>query len=1022
VGQKQHKTKENASVQEIFIEDGEIGAKENIVDVKSPLSSDSIKNNMKIEEQEIIDLEAIEAPNIHDDKAPAKGITEMNGVSESSGSLDQSVPRRKSSECDNINSNSAVSDKTVRLEAVGKDINIITENEGGKEAPKNEILVQEKDSQRRSVIGYHKGNHISIDTQTCKTDHEISATVHEPESGENEKHVDEDRGSSPELESESYSVHSEREAVSGITKQSCRIMAVNVENVTVSNLEYPDSGIHPQYEHGSEDINVINEIPLSHLTVSKGGNSVSESVKALELTSDKMADVTVVDDGSTSVTVGQKKHSSELDLQQIEHEGEEKQKRLAGDQNVTQKPEKEFADWNDVVDVSDSSQTSHTEIKIELSKIRRCDTQNKTSLGNNDDIEIVNIVDVKDNLDNEIVEVNNKEVPSASGTRSRRRKPYQNHEHRNAVKTEIQVSQNNITAVKPNVLDAANDAVDNVTLLSSMQNLNPDRSHGNHSKDISCFGRGKVTSILLEHDEVEITPSIIDISEEQGKLKPSTFKEEEANSVRRSEIEVVDLEDEDTRPKLSREEERMRILDTIPSMDGKFMIHVRVPDKDLLPPNACPQKKDYYIQKYRLSAPGIGGKLTANLRNDGACQWQNGWPLQNGGQINPWIQNPAHNLGGGRNMFGASGMWSNSTFPMPGPFVNQHYQAPFPGSYELQNAFHQAIAAMSVLSNPALGYGQMFGMPAMAPMPQHSRIPYGHRPLWRYQTRPHYHRPYYRRRGQRCGTSYYRTHVKLGRYFENQGNSSNDIIPLCAEDKIRAGAQRTPSKYEVNLNDGNDDDDIHKSSGGGDNEADDDVIECVSVSSPVEDEPMEWKSSEGERNDSNKNGIGRPNVGVHQKRKVSKNTKHSEPPKKLQACIDNEEKRRKDVLKKEVQNEESSREVLQQEDITAADVKSWRDFKTVMQVVVLDSSSEDEDDVHVVVDDPQEPEVEINKPLVQPEDCKDIGISNLFLALLSCCVNYRFCSSDHIPCMPNYKTGFLYFFYVGGGHFMFMDV
>jgi hypothetical protein len=1006
VGQKQHTTKENASVQEIFIEDGEIGAKENILAVKSPLSSDNIKKNIKIEEQEIIDLEAIEARNIDDDKAPAKGIIEMNDVSESSRSLEQLVPRKKSSECD-VMCNSVVSKKTVGLEAVEKDINIVTENEGGREALKDETLVPEKDSQRKSVLEYHRGNHISIDTQNCKTDLEIIAPVHEPESGESEKCV-EARVSSPEFQSESYSVHSkrgEREVVSDITKESHGIMAVSVENVTVSNLEDPDSVIHRQNEHGSEDINVIDEIPLSHMTVSKGGNSVSESVKALDPTSDKMANVMVVDDSSTSVIVGQKEHSSELDLQQIEHEGEEKQKQLAGDQNVTQKPEKDFTDWNDVVDVSDSSQTSHTEIKIESSsKIRRFDTQNKMSLGNNDEIEIVNIVDVKGDVDNEIVEVNNKEVPSVSGTRSRWRKSYQNHEYRNAVKTEIQVSQNNRTALKPN-------AMANVTLSSSMQNLNPDCSHRQRSKDISCLGRGKVTSIHLEHDEVEITPSIIDISEEKGKLKQSNFKEEEADSICRSEIELVDLEDEDVRPKLSREEERMRILDTIPSMDGKFMIHVRVPDKDLLPPNVCPQKKDYYIQKYRLSAPGIGGKLRANLPNDRVCPWQNGWPLQSGEHINPWIQNPAHNLGGGGNMFGAAGVWSNSNFLMPGPFVNQHYQTSLPGRYELQNAFHQAAAVMSVLSNPALGYNQMFGMPAVAPMPQHSRIPYGRRPLWHHQRRPYFHRPYYRRtwRGsgewRGSGTRYFRAAVKLGKNFGNQGNSSNDIIPLHVKDEIGAGTQRAPLKKEVDLNgdddddndddnDDDDNDDNNKSGGGGgdDNEADDDddVIECVSVSSAVkvEDEPMDWKSSEGERHYSNKTGIDRSDVGVHQKRKVSNNTKRSEPPKKLRAYIENEEKRKKDVLKNEVQTKESNQEVLQQEDMAAADVMSWRDFKTVLQVVVLDSSSDEEDDVHVVVDDLQGPEMEINKPLVQPEDCKDIGISDLFLALLSCCVNY----------------------------------
>jgi DNA-directed RNA polymerase specialized sigma subunit len=99
------------------------------------------------------------------------------------------------------------------------------------------------------------------------------------------------------------------------------------------------------------------------------------------------------------------------------------------------------------------------------------------------------------------------------------------------------------------------------------------------------------------------------------------------------------------------------------------------------------------------------------------------------------------------------------------------------------------------------------------------------------------------------------------------------------------------------------------------------------------------------------------------------------------------EKRKKDILRDEVQDKESKQEVLQQEDIATNDVRSWRDLKTVMQVVVLDSSSEDEDDVYVVVDDIQGSEMEMNEPLVQPEDCKDIGISELFSSQLSYCMN-----------------------------------
>ena len=75
---------------------------------------------------------------------------------------------------------------------------------------------------------------------------------------------------------------------------------------------------------------------------------------------------------------------------------------------------------------------------------------------------------------------------------------------------------------------------------------------------------------------------------------------------------------------------------------------------------------------------------------------------------------------------------------------------------------------------------------------------------------------------------------------------------------------------------------------------------------------------------------------------------------------------------------------MQQEDTVAANVSTWRDLKTVMQVVDLDSRNEGSN-VHVDVNDIQGSETQNNEPLVQPEDCKDIGISELFLSCLPCC-------------------------------------
>jgi hypothetical protein len=957
--------KEDASVQEIVIEDSKIDAKEPTGVVKPLLRSEDMPSYMKIE-QEVIDVETTESVDMNNDRAPDKAITEISGTSETSGIIEKSLTRKSSSESDSINSNLVEFQMTEKIVPVWKGISTVSEHQGGEEALQNvkdEMSVQGKSSWIQTGLGSNS-NH-GVNSPNCKSDSQIMAPMPDSRSGENEEDVLEpDKESRPELQK---SKSCKREAISGITAESC-----SMESMMTSSSEESDSGICSQDGQSSKETSSANESPLSHKnTLSKCSNSTSELVKAVELTWE-MADVTVVDDICTSVSGGQEGKSSEdqnkTKPQQVGHEGDNKQKQLAEEQNVIQAPEKGIADCTDIVDVSDSSQTSHPELKIESSvKMRRCGIQNKTVSENNDEIEIVSIVDVKSDADNEIIEVNHQEIPSTSGfrsmSRSRQRKSYQNSVESNAVKNEIQSLQRNTAAVKPDVVDIESDAVASVTWLSSRQISNVGCSKRQVSNDTTYLGRGKVTNIHLKHDEIEIMPSFIDISEEEGKQNSSYLKWEETNSMFRTEIEVVDLEDEDIRPELSWEEERMKILDSIPSIDGKFIIHVRVPDKNLLPPNVCPQKKDYYIQKCRLNAPGIGGKLVADLPNYRTHRWKDGQPLQTDGQINPWIQDPICNLGGGGggNMFGAAGVWSSSPFPMSDPFMNQHYQTPFPGPFGLQTLFHQAVAMLSVLGNPAWEHNRMFGMPALAPASHHSRIPYDHRPLWHYQTRPYYRRPYYKRGRQRFETQYHNTPVR--QHFENETNCSSDIIPLKVEDKVRERVPETPPEDDNN-----------------------DVIECGYVSAvKVE--------NEGQRHDSSKNGIDRYNGGRRQKRKGSRNTRFFEPPKKLRAFIEKlrletkDEKRRKDILKDEVEIEDSQQEVLQQKDIAVADVNSWRDLKTVMQVVDLDFSSEDEDDVHIIVDDIQEPEIEINEPLVQPEDYKDIGISELFTSQLSYCMN-----------------------------------
>jgi hypothetical protein len=641
-------------------------------------------------------------------------------------------------------------------------------------------------------------------------------------------------------------------------------------------------------------------------------------------------------------------------------------------QSITQKPENEITDCNNIVDVSHHSQTSHTGLRTESAGRIRCDTQNKTSLENTDEIEVVNVVDVKIDADNEIVEVNHKDVPSTFAvgcvSKPEQRKSCQNTVKSNAAENETQV----LPAGKPGV-HSENGAATNVAGLAPIKNSDllvvNVRQPPNET---SYHGRGRVTSINLEHDEVEILPSIIDISEEDAKQGPSCLKLEDINSASSNEIEVVDLEDDESMSEMSWEAERMQILDSIPSINGKFIIHVQAPDKSLLPKNVCPQKKEYYVQRCRLNAPGIGGKPTAKLPNSGAHRWQDNQAFHSDGHIDPWTHASAYNFGGGGNMFGAASVWSNNTCALTSPFRNQHYEAQFPGAYGSQTMFHQSTAMSSILGNPSWMHNTMYGIPAFAPMLQNARIPHGRRPLWHYHTRPY--QPYFKRRRRRFQTQYNTPPTKLGeQHFENQPNSNDNFIPLIIEDKIGEGAPKTPPKNEGDGSDG----------------GDEDMVGFVPVSSAVtvENPSVDWASGEGLNRDVNKNGTDR--CTVHRRRKRPQKLKCSVPPKKLPTLHEKfrleakEQIRREDILTVEVLDEKSP-QIVQQEDTVAANVSTWRDLKTVMQVVDVDSRNEG-CNVNVDVNDIQGSETQNNEPLVQPEDCKDIGISELFLSCLPCC-------------------------------------
>jgi hypothetical protein len=286
--------------------------------------------------------------------------------------------------------------------------------------------------------------------------------------------------------------------------------------------------------------------------------------------------------------------------------------------------------------------------------------------------------------------------------------------------------------------------------------------------------------------------------------------------------------------------------------------------------------------------------------------------------------------------------------------------------------FYQAAGPSPFHGNPTWVHNTAYGTPAFAPPLQNPRVPHGYRPMWRFHTRPY--QPYYKRRRRGFGTQNSWTapsswtaanswaETILGKQnFGNQIKSDDDFVPLTVEHKVSEEAPKNPIKEE----DGNDGDD-------------EDMVECVSVSPALKVEnPSDWSSGEGQQCDDNKNGTDA--CAVRQRRKRTRKLTCSVPPKKLQTLheqliLDSKE----DVVKAEAVDEESQQQLLQQEDLAAPSVGTWRDLKTVTQVVNLDSSSED-DDICIDVNDTHGSETQNNEPLVQPEDCKDIGITALFL-------------------------------------------
>ncbi|XP_069685224.1 putative leucine-rich repeat-containing protein DDB_G0290503 [Periplaneta americana] len=927
VGQKHRKMKEDISSQEIVVEDSSNGSKNYIDVIDSSLKNGKLQNNVKPEELEIIDVETIEIVDMSDDILPGLVNTNKQGGMEETSNKEKSVNNF-------VNSQTNLRIEIEETNSVSNANENVTQSDEQEHVNDNLIVSKENTtSLGNECRGTSESCENNLEVTTSKpidTDHhltELRYATKDKVDVESDRHI-----SSVDLQNNSHVGSSESvksDENNELPNMNRELLAKTTDDTNFTRKE-SESSVTSQERHSPKEINMA-ETTLLNIKNGKNCNKTSsESCKE----ENEATDIIIVDD--TMGDVGHVEVGSNGNEETLSHET----KRLQNEGEILKNSEKDISPDTDVVDISDNSQTSQPEVKLEtLSKTKKSSIQNKTSSDINDDIEIVNIVDVKSDTDSEIVEVNQNEICIASTTSSNsqvnygRRKSYKKNEKISVVKNESTLK--NISTMKPNI-------------------INIDGQPVNNNKQL-IGNRRKVTNIQLKQDELEITPSIIDISEDE--VKQGNFKVDDGNSICNNEIEIVDLEDEDSKNQLSWEEERSRILDSIPSIEGKFVIHVKVPNKDLLPQNVCPQKQDYYIQRWRLNAPGIGGKENENWSHNRNRPWEVDHSTADDGQINPWIQNP---LGGGGNMFGAAGAWNNNSSSLLRPSANENYQSSFPGILQLQNIFQQAATMLSVLGNPAWAHSGMFGMPAHPAMPHHSRFTYGHRPSWHYQTRPYYRRPYYKKR-RRYEPQYNCTSTGLGdQHFTNQCNGRNDMIPLRVENNDSENKERKPIR-----NDEQEDDN------------DDDVIVCVSSPIKVDIEQEEWISRESQGCDNSQNGIAARNNEKHRKRRASENPRLFDPPKKLRGFIEKLRLETKEEIKNksrkvETQGNEAQQDVLLQDNVSPGDVKSWRDLKTVMQVVTLESSSEDEDDVYIVVDDIQGPALRVNEPLVQPGDCRDI--------------------------------------------------
>ncbi|PSN37771.1 hypothetical protein C0J52_15849 [Blattella germanica] len=666
----------------------------------------------------------------------------------------------------------------------------------------------------------------------------------------------------------------------------------------------------------TNDIGDINSVVgIDSVSNNKAGDFTNTKDKKSAILSEEI-DIIIVDDSSSSMDGNEKGKSQNISEEKTNDacKCSKNPKKTEDIQNSSQKYTQSSAKNSDAVDLSGISQKSRLDIGVHTN-VRNSSVDGRPLVKSNKEIEIVEVV--------------------LSDTTKQKNK------------CQSDKGGNEIECMQPK----------DVNMRTSFINTVQDSGSLSSKQQASLIrqNRKKITNVQLKDEEINIMPNVIDLSEDE--IKPVTCSVIDTTS--HNDIEIVDLEEN--------ENERKKILDSIPSIDGKYVIHVKVPERSLLPPNVCPQKEDYYIRRSHVNE--MQGTRPHGTSNNRQNSFQNNHARQSDGLVNPWnsvppwAQFPPVQTGGGA--FGVPNMWNNSSASLLGLGMQALFQR--------ASAMWQSIPQPSWLPNA-------FSLPYM---PQQSINTYEHDP-WHYVPRPFYRRPYYKRRRRYGGFgSHYNSAPRYGNpNFRNNVADTNVVHPMNTEN-----ARPEPVVQ------------IH------DDEMRDDIIEC----SPVKTESNSMKVENdveciSDRNQPLKNNQSELLLNSSEKsrkRKGSNNQMVCESPKKPRSVLER-------LITETKENKDDST-VLDTEKPT--DARNWRDLKCVLQVVTLESSSEededddtdddddddnsddsddveeekdedereeniiddDDDDYCMITKDVHGREVGNSQPLVLPDDCRNIG-------------------------------------------------